>query len=310
MSDLVAARVRLSSPDRRHALEFLPLQSWSWADDPMMVQAIRQAQAVGQGCPAAPPMPAAEAVRQLYLPRFRPGARVIGVQPDAAAAQALRDQLAPTTALARGPQAVLRTDAARLRLAAEGGSEEWLAVAVSTVSYPMLVPSMAAQGNLAPTMLHDSVVHTAYAFRAPQGGGGLEAAEPLLGTMLASIRLNPAWQAALEQLILSIGRTRIAGAVERARIWRDAMNQIGEMRMRSWQQSQESRDRIAHAFSQAIRGVETMTDPRHGTRIEVPSGYNAAWVNNYGEVLLSNEPNFDPNRSERGGSTWTPLQRP
>ncbi len=305
LSDLVTAHVRLASPDGRQALELFPVQAWSWSDDPMMVQAMHRSQAMRQGCPVAPPMGAAEAVRRLYLPRFRPGAQVLGVQPDPAAAQAARAQMAPMVA-ARGPQASLGADAARLRLA-EGGFEEWFGVAVTTISYPVLSAAAAAQGQMAYTRQHDSGVQSAYAFRAPRGELG--AAEPLLGTMLASLRLNPAWQAAVSQVTLNIGRTQIAGAAERARIWRDAMNQIGEMRMRSWQYSRESQDRISHAFSQYIRGVETRRNPVTGAPVEVPTGYNSVWMNSYGEIALSNDPNFNPSQSGQG-SGWTALQRP
>jgi hypothetical protein len=304
ITDLVAAHVRIASPDGRHALELLPLHAWTWSEDPLMVQTMRQSQSMRQGCPVAPPMSAAEAVRQIYLPRFRPGAQVVGIQRDAAAAQAAREQMAPQLA-ARGPQAALRTDAARLRLA-HGGVEEWLACAVATVSYPVLSASAAAQGGMAYTRQHDSGVQGAYAFRAPQGG--LEEAEPLLGAMLASIRLNPAWQTAVNHVTAAILRAQIIGAAERARIWRDAMNEIGEMRMRSWQSARESQDRVSRAFSQYIRGVQTMVNPRTGAPVEVPSGYSHVWMNGAGEYVLSNDPSFNPGPSH--GGAWEALRRP
>ncbi len=303
MTDLVSARVRIASPDGRQAMEFFPLQAWNWSDDPLLVESMRQAQAQRQGCPAAPPMTAADALRQLYLPRYRPGARIVGApQPDPAAAQAVREMLAPQANL-RGPQTTLRTDAARLRLE-QGGFEEWFAAAVSTTSYPAPSASAARQGSLGFTRLHDSATQSVYAFRAP--AGGLEAAEPLFGTMLASLRLNPAWQAAVSQATLNIAQVRIQGAADRARIWRDAMNQIGEMRMQSWRTSQDSQDRIARAFSQYIRGVETRIHPGTGAPIEVPAGYGSAWVNGAGEIIVSNTPGFSP--SGGYGGAWQALR--
>ena len=54
-------------------------------------------------------------------------------------------------------------------------------------------------------------------------------------------------------------------------------------------------DRINRNFSEYIRGVETYTNPFESTQIQLPSGYNDAWVNARGEYLLSNDSNFNPN---------------
>lgn len=300
-TDLVRLHARLASPDGQHALEFLPIMAWSWSDDPMLVQGMRMAQAQRQGCPAGQPMAAAEVARQLYLPRFRPQAQILGSQPDRAAAQAAREMVQPQ--LAMRPQAALQADAARVRLAV-GDAEEWLAVAVTVLSYAVPSPAMAAQGGIGMTRQYDSAVQSAFAFRAPRGR--LEQAEPLLGAMLASVRINPAWMAAVAQVMTNIGRVQLQGVMDRARIWRDAMNEIGEMRMQSWRTARDSQDRMSRAFSQYIRGVETRINPATGAPIEVPSGYRGVWVNGAGEVVLSNEPGFDPGRAM--GGAWQALR--
>lgn len=299
-TDLVNMHARLSSPDGRLALEWLPELSWTWMDDPAMVPSLRQAHAAGQGCAVAPPLPAAEVVQQYALPRLRPGARVLDLQRDATASQAAREQIGRLA----GPQATLRAEVVRLRIA-HGGVEEWLVATVATMSGPILSLSAMARGETAYTRNHVTIMQSAYVFRAPQGG--LEAAEPLLGVMVATFRKNPAWGAAVDQVRLNINWTRIQAEGERARIRRDTMAQIGETQLRAWQSRQAAQDRAHIAFVQVIRGVEPMLDPRLGAQVEVPIGYLDVWSNGQGEFILSNDPNFDPRRAERG--TWNTLER-
>ena len=72
----------------------------------------------------------------------------------------------------------------------------------------------------------------------------------------------------------------------------------------SYRQSQQTSDRINNQFSDYIRGVDRYTDG--GNEIQLPSGYDNAWVNNRGEYLLTNTPGFQPNNND---DNWKPLQK-
>ncbi|HNY55137.1 MAG TPA: hypothetical protein PKI86_05895, partial [Chitinophagales bacterium] len=59
-------------------------------------------------------------------------------------------------------------------------------------------------------------------------------------------------------------------------------------------------------FSQYIKGVENYSDG-NGASYELPSSYNTAWKNGNGEIILTNETNYNPNI----GSTqnWEQLNK-
>jgi hypothetical protein len=81
---------------------------------------------------------------------------------------------------------------------------------------------------------------------------------------------------------------------KRAAIWRETQKEIGESQRRTWEDSQASRDRISESWGQALRGVDSWSEPGGG-KIELSAGYNEAWSKGDGTYILSNDPLFDPN---------------
>ncbi len=300
LTDIVTSHALLSSPDGRYGFEILPPRAWLWSRDQWQVQTMRQLAATRQSCPVAPPTGAAQALQQLILPAFRPNARILATEPDPAAADALRQEFLPL-ASAR-PQSQVQAEAVRLRLAWQG-FEEWLTGGVAVISFSALSPSQAMQGSMGYTQNFESYLQNMFGFRAP--AGQLDAAQPVLATILGSIRRNPAWDAAAGQVLANIANVARQGAMDRAAIWRNAQAQIGEMQRQSWQYRQESQDRVARAFSQVIRGVETFVEPG-GNRVELTAGYGHAWSNGLGEYIVSSDPSFNPGRRLNG--TWTELR--
>ena len=298
---MIVARAAVVSPDGQYSLEFFPTQTWSWTSDRMANDLAVRLAAAGTACPARPAMNAADALQQVYLPAFRPGSQVLEVRGDPALTAELLRARQGDTAL-YGPQARVWADAARLRLRT-GGSEEWLVGGLTIMAYPTPSASMAMEGVLGSDTRFDSVMSVSFAFRAP--AGQLDASGPLLAAMLASVRINPAWQAAAAKVLIAVGQAQLKGAIERARIWREAMQEIGDARMQTWWRSQEAQDRTSYAFSQTLRGVQTYLEPGGGA-VELPSGYASAWTNGLGEYVLSPTPGISPGASLPG--QWTELQ--
>ena len=73
----------------------------------------------------------------------------------------------------------------------------------------------------------------------------------------------------------------------------------------SYKQSQQAADHINNQFSDYMRGVDRYSDG--DTQIQLPSGYENAWVNDKGEYLLSNTQSYDPNIELNGN--WKSLQK-
>ena len=128
----------------------------------------------------------------------------------------------------------------------------------------------------------------------------------LMATILASIRPNPQYQAAVSQFLANMSQIAQKGAMDRARIWQQAGQQISNIITQTYQQNQAIQDRAAEQFSQAVRGVETYIQP-DGQRVELTGGYDNAWMNNRGEYLLSDQPGFNP--AVQLQESWQPLRK-
>ncbi|HEX8412212.1 MAG TPA: hypothetical protein VF883_25405, partial [Thermoanaerobaculia bacterium] len=71
-----------------------------------------------------------------------------------------------------------------------------------------------------------------------------------------------------------------------------------------------SQDRLSFARREVIGGVETYVDPFGSRAVELPSGYSYNWVNDQGQVILTNEPGFDPRVGDTRNWENMPRYRP
>jgi hypothetical protein len=78
--------------------------------------------------------------------------------------------------------------------------------------------------------------------------------------------------------------------------------------MAAWENQQASQDRIAEAWSQTMRGVETFVDPGNASQVELRSGFDNAWSDGVGEYVLSGRPSFTPN-TVFTNQNWTRMER-
>ena len=74
----------------------------------------------------------------------------------------------------------------------------------------------------------------------------------------------------------------------------------------SYRQRQESQDRT-QSWSEYIRGVDTYKNPFEGRPVQLPSGYDSAWLNPRGEYLLTNQGGFNPNVGDM--TEWRRMDR-
>jgi hypothetical protein len=71
----------------------------------------------------------------------------------------------------------------------------------------------------------------------------------------------------------------------------------------SYRTANETYDRTNQNFSDYMRGVDRYSED--GTEVQLPSGYDNAWVNDRGEYLLSTSPGFNPGVDI--GGNWREL---
>jgi hypothetical protein len=164
----------------------------------------------------------------------------------------------------------------------------------------------ALQGRMEMTTQYISSASRVFGFRAP--AGRLDEQERLFATMVASVQVNPAWDAALNRLALNLAQIQIQSAAERSRIWSEATAEVSRIRMEAWENQRASQDRIAQAWSQTMRGVETFVEPGEAATVELQSGFDNAWSNGVGEYVLSDRPSFNPNLVFTN-QNWTRMER-
>lgn len=138
--------------------------------------------------------------------------------------------------------------------------------------------------------------------------GKLDPVRRIQLTMASSLQMSLPWysrerQAAAmcEQLLKheQVEIMKISGILARTN------EHVSDTIRRSYESRQATLDRVHERFSEYIRGVDTYRGA-DGRRIQLPSGYRQAWVNNRGEHVLSNDANFNPN--VQLGGDWRRLQ--
>jgi hypothetical protein len=156
-----------------------------------------------------------------------------------------------------------------------------------------------------------------HGFRAP--AGTLDRRRPVFAAIAKSFRPNPQWvarygaitawlaaefnrqlQAGYDQ-IAAAGRLSAEISANNDQLLASIDRQLRSSPKASSPQARSSADK----WDDYIRGVDTVEDPRYGT-----SQHSDAeawhWTDGYGAYRNSNDPSFDPNRTENGG--WTLMQ--
>lgn len=110
-----------------------------------------------------------------------------------------------------------------------------------------------------------------------------------------SIKINPQWESRINNHNAAIGRVAIEEAGKRSAAIARSNAEISRIREEAWNAYQESSDRRAREFGEALRGVETYRDDRAaGGQVTLSHLYDHAWRLNDGSYVLSNDSSFEP----------------
>ncbi len=145
------------------------------------------------------------------------------------------------------------------------------------------------------------------ACRAPRGE--LEKVGRIAGTIRSSaLPTLPFFNKLVQvQAILhQVGMDAIHQVGVRAKIFRDANQEISQIIVSQYAETQRRQDRAAEQFSDLMRGLDTYQLSEREA-VKLPSGYSSAWINDRGEYLLVERPAYDPNRDLRGN--WKQLMK-
>lgn len=292
-SNLATVAMRIYNPKGVEALEMLPLTPFTWTEGGVPFFPIGK---IYLGNEVMPPVrDAAEFVRKVVLPRQREGVeglRVTQTAPLPEIAAAVRETV-------QEPGGTKRVDATRVRVEFKAGGRELEEDIYCVVVYATaaMLPGTTFWG---PERLG--------AFRAEKGK--LDGLSGLLQAMVASVRVDMGWFSKYQQVVRMWQQNQmqaIRNAGELSRYIARTNDEISAMMRESYDNRQRSQDRINERFSRYVRGVETYENSFEGRDVDLPSGYNEAWVSGQGEYILSNDPNFNPNVGSTTG--WRRMKQ-
>ena len=284
--------IRVSDPQSGAAIEFLPVQNFTYIDRPVVPMQRGQNY---MGCVVWEPVgDVASFVQTFYVPqalRHLQGARVEG--------RARLETVAREVSRQHGGQSQVVAEKVRFQFTHDGRPWE-------EDVYVTLVFTKWQMGTM-------WSVYSAYSLRAPQGK--LDAMTPLMSTSINTMRLSLDWFAGYMQVQDLFNKRMKQGIVDATNLSRQISANAEHARQLyadAYKQRQESQDRIAQSFGEYVRGVDTYKNPYEDRPVQLPAGYNDAWVNARGEYVLSNEAGFNPNvgdttewrRMDRRGEGW------
>jgi hypothetical protein len=164
--------------------------------------------------------------------------------------------------------------------------EEAILVYFVTSEYEQLMPGVPA---------HRMIMTTSpMVLRAPVGEAG--SFMPVAATILATVRFNPGWQRAIEELDRRITEMAVQGAAERSRILAQSAREVGEIQMSGWQNRMDANWRGAQSVSSALAGLSQRIDPHTGQQVGLDASGVRFFANPHGEYLVVQAPDVDPRR--------------
>lgn len=290
-----AVSMRVHNPKGLEQLECFPTVAFSWGGylgpGTMFPQG-----AIYLGNEVQPPVRDAIAyLKERHLPRTRdrlhPKVGKAEELPELAKA-ARQAEAAPPYG---GPQLTFTAGRIRIEYELDGKAvEEDLYCVLNSIALP---------GGNSTIQIADKL----YGLRAPRGE--LDRATRLFQTVINSTRINLLWfnkYAQLVQALTQAQMNRIRAAGELSRYISRTSSEISDMMRQSYEQRQASQDRINKNWSQYMRGVDEYYNPIEQRSVELPSGYQNAWVSGNGEYLVSESATFNPNVELDGN--WQKLE--
>jgi hypothetical protein len=266
------------SPDGAATIAMLPQMKWesnSYGSAPST-----------PGCQSAP-YTDVQSYLQALVQFWKPGARVIDFRrrPD------IEKDLTSYNSRTPMPMGEVRNwaEAGEVLFAFNENGRDMRGSVAASVAFSMTL----TDAGMGPMQALTGFAFPAYGVTAPNGQ--LDFA--LYEAVRRSIKANPAWLRRISGHNTAIGRVALEEAGKQAAMIAQSNAEISRIREDSWNAYQESADRRAREFGEAIRGVQSYSDAdAPGGTVELSHNYGNAWRMNDGTYVLTNDPNFEPYR--------------
>ncbi len=293
--------LKISSPDGKYSLDFLPHKILSWSTNQQSMQFNMSAAGQSPYCGFAQPVGAEQYLRGTFVQEMG-NPQIVKVEPN----QAVVNEMLPGVQKAKMELMQYGASDVQGYASAVNAEVKWNDntegfVLLCSVVTEMTVPNMYTGGY---DKSYTTAITKKTVFRFP--AGEKEKAKMLFSSIMASIHSNTSYTDAVNNFWLQARQQKNRTHWERIRLMDEQTRQIGERaiaqgnqrlkdmdnQMRSWETTQSSNDKMHTDFIKTIREVENFRDEK-GT-YEVSAGYNHVWSRGDGSsFVLSNNPNFD-----------------
>ena len=311
----INTKFKTTSPDGQYSLEIFPVYLLAYSTDPQMNEIMRNSQNELNGF--GQPLDAANYFKQVFVNRELAGASITEIKPNPDGLSSLTEKMEENKRELSRYGAVnvqMYPSAISGRVKFKDGSEGIVlcGVMITEGTIPNIYNGTSIKNYT--TNMAKRIV-----FKYP--ANEYEKASKIMSTIMSSYRTNMPWQNQINSIAKQAREQSNFRHRERIKLTDEQTRQMGnaaiakgnqnladmDTRMRTWEQSQASQDRINTNFIKAIREVETYRD---GTGVvELNSGYNHAWSRSDGSnFILSDNPNFDPS-SVLQDQRWKEMKR-
>ncbi len=304
------------SADGNYVFEMLPDVLYSWNQDPQ-INAFNQ-QYNTETCRTGQPMNADTYLRQVFV-RELGNAQVVSVEPNQAVINMMREwNTRAMNELQQYGAGQMQFEQSALNAVIKWNNGKSAMVTLGITTIATQVPN---QYTGSYSMIYTSQVTKRTVFVYPSNE--TEKAKELFTMIMSSFRTNPVWNDAVNTFWKQARQRSNTVHIGRIKVMDEQTKRMGEQAVRNgqqrlnsmdaqqssrtWEQSQNSQDRMHTDFIKTIREVENFRDETG--KYEMTAGYDHAWSRGDGtSFILSNNPNFNA-ASVFQDQNWKPMQK-
>ena len=293
-----SANIRAWNPNNNEEFDVFPNQAFYWTDNPL----VQQTNPPGSsyfGATVSAPIGPIEALKEVVLPTFRSNVENLNVVSEQLLPS--MDQLFKTgTDPTSGISYSVNSGKIRAEYNLNGvAMEDELYCVIQSITIPI-------QSIYGTTTSNNWYMSYLASFRAEKGQ--LDSASKLFQTIAYSCTIDKNWLNKYNQLVAYLIQNQIRqiqNAGQLSQILAQTSDQISQENLQDWEQRQSVNDQLVTDFCNQILEIQPYNNPIDGTTVNLPSGYNNAWVNGNGEYILAENIDFNPNIGSN--LNWQPM---
>ncbi len=280
------SRFRIWNPAGTEQFQVFPNQGFFWTDNSLTAQ-LFPAGSKYFGSEVKEPVSALNALKQIVIPRFRSNVYNLRFVTEQDITNIINSsQNSKPTAVPTS------TEAAKVRAeyVENGKTIEDELFCVVEASY---IPLQTIYGPRTNIMWGVNYIAS---YKAEKGK--LNNSAKILKTISDSVTLNLKWFNTYVQVVeylIKMNIQQIQSIGQLGSIIAQTGREIREENLNLYQQREAVNERISSQFSEYVRGVDSYYNPLEQKNIELPSGYDNVWVDNSGNYVLTDNPNYNPN---------------